>query len=84
MSKIELPKETREALAKALSRYLKDELDLEVTGFDAVFLTDFITENLGPYFYNQGLADAQALLGRKLEEMGEAIYQLEQPVKLNR
>lgn len=54
MPPIELPKETRDALAKALSRYLKDELDLEVEGFDAVFLADFITENLGPYFYNQG------------------------------
>lgn len=84
MSKIELPKETHDALAKALSRYLKDELDLEVTGFDAVFLTDFIVENLGPYLYNQGVADAQALIAKKLDEMGEAIYQLEKPVKLNR
>ncbi len=81
MSQIELSKETREALARALSRYLKDELDLEVTGFDAVFLTDFVTEHLGQHFYNQGLADAQALLGKKLDEIGEAIYQLEKPVK---
>jgi uncharacterized protein (DUF2164 family) len=84
MSKIELPKETREALARALSRYLKDELDLEVTGFDAVFLLDFIIETLGPHFYNQGLADAQALLSKKLDEMGEAILQLEKPAKLIR
>lgn len=81
MSKIELPKETREALAKALSRYLKDELDLEVAGFDAVFLADFAAETLGPLIYNQALADAQALLARKLDEMGEALYQLEKPVK---
>jgi uncharacterized protein (DUF2164 family) len=84
MSKIELPKETRDALARALGRYLKDELDLEVAGFDAVFLTDFIAEHLGPYFYNQGLADAQALLAKRLDEMGEAIYQLEKPVKFSR
>lgn len=81
MSKIELPKETRDALAKALSRYLKDELDLEVQGFDAVFLVDFAIEALGPSIYNQALADAQALLARKLEEMGEALYQLEKPLK---
>ena len=79
MSKIELPKEIRDQIAKALSRYLKDELDVEVTGFDAVFLTDFITEHLGPHFYNQGLADAQALLARKLDEMGDLILQLEKP-----
>lgn len=84
MSKIELPKDIRDQIAKALSRYLKDELDLEVAGFDAVFLTDFITEHLGPHFYNQGLADAQALLGKKLDEMADLISQLEKPVKLIR
>jgi uncharacterized protein (DUF2164 family) len=84
MPPIELPKETRDILARGLSRYLKDELDLEVEGFDAVFLADFITEQLGPYFYNQGLADAQALLSRKTDEIVEAIYQLEKPVKLTR
>ncbi|HET6970107.1 MAG TPA: DUF2164 domain-containing protein [Phenylobacterium sp.] len=82
MSKIELPKETQDALARALSKHLKDELDLEVTGFDAVFLLDFITERLGPHFYNQGLADAQAFLAKKLDEIGESIWQLEKPAKL--
>lgn len=81
MSKIELPKESREALARALSKHLKDELDLEVTGFDAVFLLDFITETLGPHFYNQGLADAQALLAKKLDDLSEAILTLEKPAK---
>lgn len=81
MPKIELPKEIRDDAARALSRYLKQELDLEVTGFDAVFLLDFVTETLGPHFYNQALADAQALLGKKMDEMGEALWQLEQPVK---
>lgn len=84
MLKIELAKDDRDAMARALSRYLKDELDLEVTGFDAQFLLDFIAETLGPQFYNQGLADAQALVSRKLDDIGEAILALEQPVKLRR
>ena len=84
MPKIELPKDTRDALTRALSRYLKDELDVEVTGFDAQFLLDFCIETLGPPFYNQGLADAQALISKKLDELGEAILTLEQPVKLKR
>jgi uncharacterized protein (DUF2164 family) len=84
MPKIELAKDDRDAMARALSRYLKDELDLEVTGFDAQFLLDFIAETLGPQFYNQGLADAQALVSKKLDDIGEAILALEQPVKLRR
>jgi uncharacterized protein (DUF2164 family) len=84
MSKIELPKDTRDALTRALSRYLKDELDVEVTGFDAQFLLDFIIETMGPHVYNQGLADAQALLAKKLDELGESIWSLEKPAKLTR
>lgn len=81
MSKIELSKEAREAAGRALSKYLKDELDLEVTGFDAQFLLDFIAERLGPYFYNQGLADAEAVLRKRIDDVTEAISQLEKPVK---
>ena len=78
---IVLPKDTRDAAARTLSKYLKDELDLEVNGFDAVLLFDFITERLGPLFYNQGLYDAQAVLAKKSDEIGEAILGIEKPVK---
>jgi uncharacterized protein (DUF2164 family) len=79
--KIELPKEAREAAARTLSKYLKDELDLEVNGFDAMFLADFVTERLGPLFYNQGVYDAQAVLSKRADEIGEAILALEKPLK---
>ncbi|MDZ4374168.1 MAG: DUF2164 domain-containing protein [Phenylobacterium sp.] len=80
-NKIELPKATHEAVTQALTRYLKEELDLEVTGFDAVFLTDFIIETLGPHVYNQALADAHALATRQLEDLGERLWTLEKVVK---
>ena len=82
MSKIELSKEAREAAVRGLSKYLKDELDTEVTGFDAQFLLDFIAERIGPHFYNQGLADAQAILRRRIDSVSEAIDELEKPVKV--
>ena len=81
MPNIELDKPVRDALARALSRYLKDELDLEVQGFDAQFLLDFISERMGPYYYNQGLHDAQAIIRDRLELITEAIYEIEKPVK---
>jgi uncharacterized protein (DUF2164 family) len=82
MAKIELEKPVREALVRALSRYLKDELDVEVGGMDALLLLDFLSETLGPHFYNQGLYDAQAILAKKVEQIAEAVYELEKPVKL--
>lgn len=82
MARIELEKPVREALVRALSRYLKDELEVEIGGMDAILFLDFISETMGPHFYNQGLADAQAILQAKLEQISEAIYEIEKPAKL--
>jgi len=82
MARIELEKPVREALVRALSRYLKDELGVEIGGMDAILFLDFISETMGPHFYNQGLADAQAILQAKLEQISEAIYEIEKPAKL--
>jgi uncharacterized protein (DUF2164 family) len=80
--KIELEKPARDGLVRALAGYLKDELEVEIGGMDAMLLLDFITERLGPHYYNQALYDAQALLHAKMEALGEAIYELEKPAKL--
>ncbi|WP_334164093.1 DUF2164 domain-containing protein [Phenylobacterium sp.] len=82
MARIELEKPVREALVRALSRYLKDELDVEVGRMDALLFLDFISETMGPHFYNQGLADAQAILQARLEQISEAISEIEKPAKL--
>jgi uncharacterized protein (DUF2164 family) len=82
MAKIELEKPVREAAVRALSRYLKDELDVDIGGMDAVLLLDFLSEKLGPHYYNQGLHDAQAILQAKLEQIGEAIWEIEKPVRM--
>ncbi|WP_343204220.1 DUF2164 domain-containing protein [Xanthomonas campestris] len=51
----------------------------QIGRFDAEFLLDFFAEEVGAYFYNRGVYDAQAILAGKLEDLGEAIYQLERP-----
>ena len=81
MSKIALSKETREVLVQKLSRHLKSEFDVDIGGFDAAFLLDYISETIGPYFYNQGLQDAQAIFREKVETITEAIYEIEKPIR---
>jgi len=81
MAKITFDKDTRAKLIGGLSDYLRTELDLDVKGFDAEFLLDFVTERLGPYYYNQGLHDAQTLYREKFETVLEAVYDIEQPLK---
>ena len=80
--RIELEKPAREALTRALARYLKEELDVDIGGMDAVLLLDFISERMGPHYYNQALYDVRALLQARLETLGEAVYELERPAKL--
>ena len=82
MAKIELEKSAREALARALVRYLKDECDAEIGGMDAMLLLDFISERLGPHYYNQALYDARAHLQARMDALGEAVFELEKPAKL--
>jgi uncharacterized protein (DUF2164 family) len=79
---IEFDKETRDKLAREIVRHLKDELDLDVAPFEAVELLDWLSERLGPHYYNQGLADAQALVRAKADDVVEAIYGIEKPVKV--
>jgi uncharacterized protein (DUF2164 family) len=76
MAKIEFSKQKRDALVDKLARYLDRELDCETSPLQAGFLLDFISEQMGPYYYNQGVQDAQALFREKLED---AVYEIEKP-----
>ncbi|MCO4836486.1 MAG: DUF2164 domain-containing protein [Oceanospirillaceae bacterium] len=72
-------------LINRLQKYCEVELDRELGTFEAQFLLDFISETMGPFYYNRGIYDAQALLQEQLEQVGESIYQLEKvPPKLKR
>ena len=79
MSKIEVSKEEKALIVRKLQLYFNEELKQELGRFDAEFLLDFIADEIGAYFYNRGLQDAQAILSSRLEELGDAIYQLERP-----
>jgi uncharacterized protein (DUF2164 family) len=81
MAKIEFDKSTREKLFRLLVKRLKDEHDVEIAPFDAADLLDYLSEVLGPYYYNRGLQDAQALVKVRADGIVEAIYEIEMPVK---
>ena len=84
MSKIEFTKEEKELIVQKIKLYFNDELDQEIGQFDAEFLLDFFSEEIGPRFYNQGLRDARAVLETKLENIDEALYEIEKPTEFSR
>jgi uncharacterized protein (DUF2164 family) len=84
MAKIEFSKAEREALVGKIRLYFKEELDQDIGQFDAEFLLDFVTDEMGPLFYNRGLYDAQTILESRMESITEAIYEIEKPSEFGR
>jgi uncharacterized protein (DUF2164 family) len=78
---IKLDEPTRTTLAGLLVERLKDAHGLALGEFDGLELLDYVVETLGPYLYNQGLYDAQAVLQGRMESIVEAIAEIEKPTK---
>lgn len=79
MSKITFSAEQKAAIVEKIQAYFTEELDQDIGSFPAEFLLDFFTAEIGAYYYNQGLQDAQVIFNDRLETIGDAIYELEQP-----
>ena len=77
---IEFSYKEKEALMEKIQKYMNDELDIEIGQFDAGFLLDFMTEQVGPAFYNKGVQDSQQVLDEKLDDIRHALYEIEKPV----
>jgi uncharacterized protein (DUF2164 family) len=79
MSGIEFSKDEKSLIVQKIKSYFSDKLDQEIGQFDAEFLLDFFSDEIGSYYYNRGLQDARAVLEGRLEDIDEAIYEIEKP-----
>ncbi len=84
MTKIVFKKEEKDRIVQKIQRYFNDELDQTLGQFDAEFLLDFFSDEVGRLYYNRGLLDAQAVLHEKAEHIADAIYALEKPIPFSR
>jgi uncharacterized protein (DUF2164 family) len=84
MPTVEFSKEEKEVIIRKIQLYFKKELDQEIGQFDAEFLLDFFSEEVGAYYYNRGLYDAQTILESRLESISDAIYEIEKPTEFMR
>ena len=80
MADIEFSLGEKEALVTKLQEYFEQELGQELGQFDAEFLLDFFSKEMGAHFYNRGLHDALALFESKVETIGEEIYGIEKEI----
>jgi uncharacterized protein (DUF2164 family) len=84
MTTIKFTKDEKAIIVRKIQLYFTEELRQEIGQFDAEFLLDFFAEEIGSFFYNRGLYDAQAVLSKKLDDLSEAIYLLERPTEFRR
>lgn len=79
MPEIKLSRPELELIVEKVKRYFNDEFGQDIGTFEAEFLIEFFAKEIGPYFYNRGLADAHTLFSEKAEEIGYLIQELEKP-----
>ncbi len=77
MSSIEFSREEKAQIVDRIKRYFQKELNQDISGFDAEFLLDFFTEEIGLRFYNQALDDAARHLRGRFEELQHSLGELE-------
>ena len=77
MSDIKFSREEKEILVQKLKTYFTTELDQDIGQFDCEFFLDFISEQIGAYYYNKGLTDAQTIITGKMADISDALYENE-------
>lgn len=82
MDKIEFSRQEKELMARKVKVYFRDELNQDIGGFDAEFLVDFFAREMGGFFYNRGLYDAETLISEKVSEISDLLLELEKPVSM--
>ncbi|MDQ6984483.1 MAG: DUF2164 domain-containing protein [Ghiorsea sp.] len=76
---IEFSEAEKEILVHKIRRYFDKELNQDMGQFDAEFVLQFFSEEVGSYFYNRGLLDAQAMIASRIDIIQDGIYELEKP-----
>jgi len=75
---IELDKERKQRMVRAIQTYFDEKLDQEIGQLAAELLLEFFVKQVGPTIYNQAVKDAQAFLQDKLMDLDGVLYQPEE------
>jgi len=79
MMMIKLPREDKQTIVKHVQAFFADERSEMIGDLGAEQIVDFMIGELGPYLYNQAIADARKLVQEKASQMEDELYALEKP-----
>lgn len=77
MEPIKFSPEEKAAIINRIRDWFADERDEEIGALPAEMLLNFFFEEIGGYFYNRGLQDAQALLAKRMDDLNDEFYGME-------
>jgi len=83
VSHITFTEDEKFTLVDKIKNYFENELSQEIGQFDAEFLLEFFSKEIGGYHYNKGLRDAQDVFKERVESITDAIYELEVPTEFS-
>ncbi len=81
MSDSKFTNQEKEAMVVKLQSYFEKSLAQELGQFDAEFLLDFVSKELGAYYYNRGLHDARLIFAERVQTIDDDIYAIEKEVR---
>ncbi len=77
---IELSSAQKDVIVPKIKSYFEKELDQEIGAFDAEFLLDFFSKEIGGHFYNKGIQDSLDVVNDRVEGIKDSLYVLEKPL----
>ena len=81
MSDLQFTSEEKKILVHKIQNYFQNELSEEIGQFDAEFLLDFFSKEIGAYHYNRGLQDARTLIEENAQNISQTFYEMEKPTE---
>ena len=79
-----LSTQQKQELGRRVQEYFRKELDEEIGEMAAGFLLDFVSELVGPYYYNAALKDAQKQSRERFDHLDADLMAMERPVEVRR
>ncbi|MHB1346432.1 MAG: DUF2164 domain-containing protein [Candidatus Humimicrobiaceae bacterium] len=69
MIKTELSKEEKKKAIQDIKEYFLRERNEEIGDLAGAMIFDFISEKMGPYFYNKAIIDVQKYMNEKVDDL---------------
>ena len=66
---IMLAKAQKVNAAAKIKEYISENFDIEIGNLQSEFFLDFITDNIGIYYYNKAVADSQTFITEKIDDL---------------